>query len=115
MKKTIREWCCYCGQRLHPEVAVWNADWCSKCSPHEPHDDVNAASELFWSAIAYERKAPLEPSTVDDACKLHPTDLFAAQQRARHALWILDIAHARHIKEGREQMRSFGFRFEGDV
>lgn len=115
MKKTIREWCCYCGQRLHPEVARWNADWCTGCSPYESHDDVNAASELFWTAIAHERKAPIEPTTIEDAMKLHPTDLFAAQQRAQHALWILGVAHARHIADGRKCLRAAGFRFEGDA
>jgi len=76
---------------------------------------VGPIADAFWTAVAHERKAPLEPSTVDDACKLHPTDLFAAQQRAKHALWVLEVAHARHIKEGRDHLRSLGLRFEGDT
>lgn len=53
--RTIREWCCYCGQRLHPEVARQDADWCTCCSPYEPGRDINTENEVFWTAIAHER------------------------------------------------------------
>lgn len=113
-----REWCDGCGGRMSWTLCVDGfisgcEDVC--CSGGEgPSGRRLVWAQGFWLGLSHERKAPLQPETIDDALRLHPTDLFAAQQRAQRALWILGVAHARHIADARKCLRAAGFRFEGD-